>query len=755
MEVTKRNGVREGVDFNKITNRLKTIANKIENNKIDVIKIAQKVCSAIYHGVSTQELDELSAEISISLSTEHIDYGVLASHITISNMHKTTKDKFMDIINIMKEENTITKELYETVKLNSSLIEDKIDYERDYNLEYFGIKTLQKSYLLKKGNNVIERPQHMWMRTALGIHGNNLNDAFETYDLMSQKYFTHATPTLFNAGKKKGQMSSCYLISMNDDSIKGIYKTLGDCAQISKYAGGIGLHIHNLRASGGNIGDVENACTGIVPALRVYNATARYVNQGGRRPGSIAIYLSVDHPDVLKFLELKKNHGDEEERCRDLFYAMWIPDLFMKRVKENKKWSLFCPHKTEDLSNYYGEEYERKYIEYEEKQMYNEQIDAQKLWFKICESQIETGTPYILYKDSCNIKSNQKNIGVIKSSNLCSEIIQYSSPTETAVCNLASIALPQFISNGNFNFDYLHNVTKVVTRNLNKVIDKNFYPIPESYTSNMKHRPIGIGVQGLADVFMIMKYPFDSKKAKQLNMDIFETMYHASLEASMELSKVYGPYESYEGSPMSQGMFQFDLWNRDYTKESSRFDWDCLRDKIKTHGIRNSLLISLMPTASTSQILGNNECIEPITSNIYLRRTLAGEFLVINKYLMKDLHELGIWNENVKNQIIRDEGSVKNLNISDEMKQIYKTVWEIKQKDVIDQSSDRGIFVCQSQSLNIFIPRPTTKILSSAHFYGWDKGLKTGMYYLRTKPASNPIQFTLPPTESMCESCSG
>ena len=752
MEVIKRNGQREGVDFNKITNRLEKLKSEMIPSNVDPIKIAQKVCTAIYHGVSTQELDNLSAEISQSLSTEDPSYGTLAAYIQVSNLHKNTCGNFKEIMEQLYENGILSDEMNRIIEDNKERIVEKIVYSRDYYLDYFGLKTLERSYLHKMKGSVIERPQDMWMRVSLGIHGNDLESAFETYDLMSNKFFTHATPTLFNAGTKKPQMSSCFLMAMKDDSIKGIYDTLSDCAQISKYAGGIGLHIHNLRGTGSKIGDVESACTGIVPVMRVYNATARYVNQGGRRPGSIAIYLSVEHPDIQKFLQLKKNHGDEEERARDLFYAVWIPDLFMERVKTKSKWSLFCPNIAPGLNDLVGDAYKQKYEEYEDKGMFTEQIDAQKLWSQICSSQIETGTPYILYKDACNKKSNHKNIGVIKSSNLCTEILQYSSPTETAVCNLASIALPKFVNiseyKKTFDFEYLHKVTKIVTRNLNKVIDRNYYPIKEAFTSNMKHRPIGIGVQGLADVYMIMNYPFESDEAKTLNKNIFETIYHGAMEASMELSRELGPYESYEGSPISEGIFQFDMWK--VTPEM--YDWSELKRKVKEYGVRNSLLVAPMPTASTSQILGNTECIEPITSNIYLRRTLAGEFIVINKHLIEYLIKIQKWDENTKNQIIKDNGSVMNLDIPEHMKNVYKTVWEIKQKTLIDQSADRGAYVCQSQSLNLFVKRPDLRILSSMHFYSWEKGLKTGMYYLRTQPVTNAIQFTLKPKE--CETCS-
>ena len=1045
MEVVKRNGERCGVDFNKITSRIRNLMKEMPSSNIDPIIVAQKVCNGIYHGVSTQELDELSSEISMSLSTIHPDYGTLAGYLAVSNLHKTTEGEFAKTMGKLYENDAISDELYDIVCEHGNLINEKIKYERDYEIDYFGIKTLEKSYLNKCNGIIIERPQDMWMRVSLGIHGRNLEDAFETYELMSRKYFTHATPTLFNAGTKRPQLSSCFLVGLKDDSISGIYETLGDCAQISKWAGGIGLHIHNLRGTGADIRDIKNAGSGIVPMLRVYNATARYVNQGGRRPGSIAIYLSVEHTDIFKFLELKKNHGDEEERCRDLFYACWIPDLFMERVKNNEKWSLFCPSKAPDLNDLVGDEYKKKYEYYESQEMYTSQVEAQKLWFVICQSQIETGTPYLLYKDACNLKSNQQNLGVIKSSNLCvapetmiltdegykridtlknkhvnvwngkqfsetivkqtgyqqkllkiktsngleldctpyhkfyietckhlkiiearklkigmkimntelpiinsltkqmkypythglycaekpkykkkpclwlngekkkllqhiswkhvtisedvkslkiglpedieekyfvpkeysidtkirwleglcdgdgcivknqiqicsfqkkflveinyllntlgvhgyistlfsdcyrikidsisilklkefgfspkmleiiipnqktpkfvritgiidenryddtycftekyehkgifngiitgqcAEILEYSSPEETAVCNLASIALPKFIENGKIDYKKLHYVAKVVTKNLNKVIDVNYYPTKESKTSNVRHRPIGVGVQGLADVYMKLRIPFESNEANNVNSRIFETIYHGCLESSLELAKKDGKYESFDGSPLSDGKYQFDMWNE---RASSEYDWEQMMNEIKQNGVRNSLLVALMPTASTSQILGNNECIEPITSNIYVRRTLAGEFVIVNKYLVNDLIKLGKWNEEQKNEIIRQNGSVQMLDIPQELKEIYKTVWEIKQKTIIDQAATRGKYVCQTQSMNLFVKRADISTLSSMHFYSWKKGLKTGVYYLRTMPVKSAIQFTISPE---CENCS-
>jgi ribonucleoside-diphosphate reductase alpha chain len=771
MKVIKRNGSHEDVDFNKITNRLKKLVCEIESyqniqSAIEPILIAQKVCNSIYDGVTTKELDELSAEIAVSMATEHPDYGTLAGYISVSNLHKSTIGNFEILTNNLFKQGTINEEYFKNVQNNLNIIMNSINYQKDYEFDYFGIKTLMKSYLIKIHDTIVERPQDMWMRVAISIHGNDIDKIIETYNYLSDMYFTHATPTLFNAGSTRQQLSSCYLLEIDDDSISGIYKTLSDCAQISKWAGGIGLHIHKLRATGSEIRNNKNACTGIVPAMRVFNATAKYVDQLRKRNGSIAMYLSVEHPDIIKFLQLRKNHGDEEERCRDLFYGIWVSDLFMKRVKNNEKWSLFCPHqvkstistltngKCDSLQDIYGDEYETVYKELENLKKYNEQIDAQTVWFNICSAQIETGTPYLLYKDAVNKKTNQKNLGTIKSSNLCTEILEYTSPEEIAVCNLASIALPRFIKDNIFDFNELHKVTKIVTRNLNNVIDINFYPVPEARVSNMRHRPIGIGVQGLADAYMKMRYPFDSKEASELNKNIFETMYHASLEASMELAKEHGPYETFEGSPASLGILQFDMWEK--IKHDNRHDWTRLKQEIIHHGLRNSLLMAPMPTASTSQILGNNECIEPYTSNIYVRRTMAGEFVVINKHLIHDLIEMELWSSSLKDKIIFQHGSVQNIpEIPIELQDLYKTAWELKQKVLIDQAADRGQYICQSQSLNLFVPKPNNNILSSMHFYAWEKGLKTGMYYLRTKPASNPIQFTLKPNmQQQCESCS-
>lgn len=756
MQVVKRDHRLEAVDFNKITRRITQLSKEIsEKGSIDPIKVAQKVCNSLYDKVTTKELDELSAEIAVSLSTDHPDYGVLASRLCTNNLHKNTLGHFGKVVHRLRTHGLVSQRLVDVYEQHSDKILSTIDYERDYLFDFFGLKTLMKSYLLKVSNETIERPQDMLMRVAIGIHGYDIERVLETYEYTSQKYFTHATPTLFNAGTDFPQLSSCYLMEIEDDSISGIYNTLGECAQISKWAGGIGLHIHKLRATGSDIRNAKGVCTGIVPSLRVFNATSRYVNQGGKRPGSIAIYLAVDHPDIFKMLDLRKNHGDEEERCRDLFYGIWVSDLFMERVRNNEKWSLFCPSKIPDsLQELYGDEYKQTYIEYESKGLYTRQVDAQTLWYAICNAQIETGTPYILYKDAINKKSNQKNVGVIKSSNLCTEIMEYTSPDEIAVCNLASIALPMFVrKDRTFDFDALHQIVKCVTLNLNRVIDVNFYPVEKARRSNLRHRPIGIGVQGLADVYMMMGFPFDSPEASNMNELIFETMYHGALERSMELaSQEGGPYDTFYGSPASQGILQFDMWG---VKVSNlRYDWDALKKSIQTYGLRNSLLMAPMPTASTSQILGNNECFEPYTSNIYLRRTLAGEFVVINKHLVRDLLRIGIWNKTLKDKIVYHNGSVQNIQeIPQSIKDLYKTSWELKQKVLIDQAVGRGKFICQSQSMNLFVPRPTIKLLSSMHFYSWEQGLKTGIYYLRTQPAASPVQVTIDPS-LICETCS-
>ena len=750
MQVIKRDGRNQPVDFNKITDRIKKLSGEI-SDAIDPIKVAQKVCNSLYDNVSTRELDELSSEIAISLCTEHPDYGVLAAHLCASNLHKSTDASFRGVISLLHARGLVSDELNRVSETYHETISEMMDYDRDYLFDYFGLKTLMRSYLLKTDDVIRERPQGMWMRVSIGIHGDDMDRVRETYTNMSRLYFTHATPTLFNAGTPYPQLSSCYLVEMQDDSISGIFSTLQDCAQISKWAGGIGLHIHKLRATGSDIRNTKGVCTGIIPSLRVFNATSRYVNQGGKRPGSLAIYLSVDHPDIFKLLDMRKNHGDEEERCRDLFSGLWIPDLFMERVRDDKPWSLFCPSALpEKLENVYGDEYRQLYERYESQGLYRQQVPAQQLWIAICNSQMETGNPYLLYKDAVNRKSNQQNVGVIKSSNLCTEIVEYTAPDEIAVCNLASIALPKFVENNAFDHEKLHAVVKIVTRNLNRVIDVNFYPVDKARKSNMRHRPIGIGVQGLADVYMMHKIPFDSPEAAKLNHDIFETIYHGAMEQSMELAKEQGAYETFGGSPVSRGVFQFDMWETQSTFEK-RYDWDALKSQVKLHGVRNSLLLAPMPTASTSQILGNNECIEPYTSNLYARRTLAGDFVVLNKHLIKDLLESGKWNADLKNKIILHNGSVQNIHeIPQSMKDIYKTAWEIKQRHLIDQATERGRYVCQSQSLNLFMAKPSVKALSSMHFYAWGEGLKTGIYYLRTQPAANPVQFTLNP----CESCS-
>ena len=784
MRVIKRNGEMEDVSFDKVLNRLKNLSSGLT---IDVSEIAQKVCSRIYDGVKTFELDELAAYLCSSMSIEHPDYSLLASRIIISNHHKNTSPSFSETIqvlynNVDNHNNHIplvSEELYNIVIKNKEKLNTYIDYQRDYLFDYFGFKTLERAYLIRVNKKIVERPQHMWMRVAIGIHGNDIKDVLQTYDLMSKKYFTHATPTLFNAGTNRPQLSSCFLCSINEDSVSGIFDSLKEVALISKYAGGIGLHIHQIRGNGSHIRGTNGTSNGIIPMLRVFNNTARYIDQAGKRLGSIAVYLETWHCDIESFLELKKNHGSEEDRCRDLFLALWISDLFMERVKSEGKWSLMCPDKCPRLSDVYGDEFKELYEKYESEGKYVKQINAQDLWFKILEAQIEQGVPYILYKDAANKKSNQKNLGTIKSSNLCAEVLIYSSPEETGVCNLASICLPSYVEDGKFNFEKLHEITKVITKNLNKVIDKNFYPIEKARISNLKHRPVGIGVQGLADVFIMLRYPFESENAKQLNKDIFETIYHAAVEASMELSKkrhkiindikninnkileedisnyineferdipnpkYIGAYSSFEGSPISQGLFQFDLWN---TQPSSRYDWETLRNDIKEYGVRNSLLLSPMPTASTSQIMGFNESFEPFTNNIFQRKTLSGEFIIINKYLINDLISKGLWNKDIKDTIILHEGSVQNIQeIDDELKAIYKTAWEIKQRNIIDMSADRGQYICQTQSLNIFMEEPDFQKLSSMHFYAHSKGLKTGSYYLRTRPKAKTQQFTIDP----------
>ncbi len=756
MLVIKRDGRRESVKFDKVTARIEKLCYGLDTNYIEPVDIAMKVINGIYDGVTTVELDNLAAETAASMTTKHPDFAKLAARIAISNLHKVTSKSFS---NTMKRlytyidpktgENAplISKDAYAVIKKNAALLDSTIIYDRDFGYDFFGFKTLERSYLMKIDGKIVERPQHMLMRVAVGIHMEDIEAVIETYNLLSEKWFTHATPTLFNAATPKPQLSSCFLLTMKDDSIDGIYDTLKQCAKISQSAGGIGLSIHNVRATGSYIKGTGGVSNGIVPMLRNYDMTARYVDQGGgKRKGSFAIYLEPWHADIFDFLDLKKNHGKEELRARDLFYALWISDLFMKRVEDNGMWSLFCPNEAPGLADCYGEDFERLYLKYEKEGKYRKQVKAQDLWFEILEAQIETGTPYMLYKDAANKKSNQKNLGVIKSSNLCTEIMEYTSPDEVAVCNLASIALPKFVTEeGAFDHERLYEITKVITRNLNKVIDINYYPVPEARNSNMKHRPIGIGVQGLADAFIKLRMPFDSPEARGLNKDIHETIYFAAMEASMELATADGPYETFKGSPVSKGIFQFDMWG--VTPESGRWDWDKLKKQVKKNGVRNSLLLAPMPTASTSQILGNNECFEPYTSNIYTRRTLSGEFIVVNKHLLKDLIELGLWDDKMKNRLIEANGSIQNMpEIPQHIKDLYKTVWEISQKSIIDMAADRGAYICQSQSMNVHIQDPNFGKLTSMHFYAWKKGLKTGMYYLRSKAAASAIQFTVDKT---------
>ena len=858
--VTKRSGKKEVVSFDKILTRIKKIGK--EELDVNYTSLTVKIIDRLYPNIPTTMIDELTAQQCASLATKHPDYGILASRILISNHQKNTDHDFFKVAKQLynfrdvnnKQSALISKKYFNVIKNNKSTIQEWLVYDRDYLLDYFGFKTLERAYLMRIDKKIIERPQHMWMRVAIGIHGNDLKRVKETYDYLSQKYFTHATPTLFNAGTPRSQLSSCYLIGMEEDSIAGIYSTLTDCALISKWAGGIGLHIHNIRSSGSHIRGTNGTSNGIVPMLRVFNGTARYCDQGGgKRKGSFAIYMEPWHGDIEDFLELKKNHGDEEMRARDLFYALWIPDLFMKRVMENKTWTLMCPDKCPGLSDVYGDDFVKLYEKYESENRGIKTIDARKIWLKILDSQIETGTPYMLYKDHCNNKSNQKNIGTIKSSNLCCEIVEYSDNKETAVCNLASIALSKFVNppkpthanykfdtikvysktkckwckktkkilndNGfdfeeinlddddkrnsfyktvnnkenlsdnainsvpqiyinnkrvggykefikilkpTFDYELLHKITKIVAYNLNKVIDINFYPTPKTKQSNKRHRPIGIGVQGLADAFALMNLPFNSDEAKAINKNIFETIYHAALESSMEIAIENGSYDTFEGSPASKGILQFDMWG---VKPSSRYSWSSLKKKIKKFGLRNSLLVAPMPTASTSQILGNNECFEPFTSNLYVRRTLAGEFVIVNKYLIQELIEENKWTEEIKNQIIKNNGSIQNIEqLSDELKAKFKTVWEIPMKDIIDMSADRGAYICQSQSLNLWMKEPKYDKLTSMHMYSWKKGLKTGLYYLRTEAKAAPQQFTIEPDsnkndlsddDGICEMCSG
>lgn len=792
MKVVKRNGETEDVSFDKV---LKRLQQKSDGLNVDVFDIAQKVVSRIYDGVNTFELDELAAQLCSSMMIENPDYGKLAANIIISNHHKNTSPSFSETIQIMYDNKDlegnssplVNEKLYEVVMKNKEKLNSYIVHQRDYTFDYFGFKTLERAYLTKVNGRIVERPQYMWMRVALGIHDDDFKDALQTYDLMSKKFFTHATPTLFNAGTRHQQMSSCYLLAMESDSLDGIYNTVKDCALISKFAGGIGLHVHNVRAKGSYIRGTNGRSTGLVPMLRVLNMTARYVDQGSRRLGSFAMYLEPWHADIEAFIQLRKNHGNEEERCRDLFLALWISDLFMERVKDNGLWSLMCPDVCKGLSDAYGDDFKNLYENYEEKGMFVKQVNAQELWFKILECQIEGGTPYILYKDAANIKSNQKNLGTVKSSNLCCEIMEYSNHEETAVCNLASICLPSYIQTDNdkmsFDYNLLHDTVKVITKNLNKIIDKNFYPTPKTRRSNMKHRPVGIGTQGLADVFALLRVPFESEEAQLINKNIYETIYHAAIETSMEISKRRntiihnlkaegkdivsslendeylklnefevenldsthpGSYVSFVGSPASDGKLQFDLWN---VAPSERYDWNHLKEEVVINGLRNSLLVAPMPTASTSQIMGFNESFEPFTNNLFKRKTLSGEFVVMNKYLIRELISMNLWNNKMKDTILLHEGSIQKIDeIPDDMKAIYKTVWEIKQKALIDLSIQRGPYICQSQSLNIFMEEPDFKRLSSMHFYGWSHGLKTGSYYLRTRPRVKSQQFTIDPT---------
>ena len=833
--VIKRNGTREPVSFDKILKRIKTLGQGEGKSKLHVnyTSLCQKIIDQLYDDITTQEIDELTAQQCASLATTHPDYAVLASRILISNHHKMVSENYLQVVEQLYNNTDIhniktpiiSDSLYNIVKKHHETIQSWFDFDKDYLFDYFGFKTLERAYLLKINKKIVERPQHMWMRVALGIHEYDLEKAKETYDMLSSKYFTHATPTLFNAGTPRPQLSSCYLIAMESDSIKGIYNTLGDCAAISKWAGGIGMHIHNIRGAGSHIRGTNGTSNGIVPMLRVFNNTARYVDQGGgRRNGSFAIYLEPWHPDIMEYLDMKKNHGDEEARARDLFYALWLNDLFMQRVKENKKWTLMCPDTCHGLSDVYGDEFKTLYEEYESKNIGVKTINARDVWFKILDSQSETGVPYLLYKDACNTKSNQKNLGTIKSSNLCCEIVEYSDDKETAVCNLASIALSKFVNpptipfkhlddikiytkkNCNwclmiknelkknnisykeiklstqddfdkfkkehnlqtvpqlydgdkliggytnvsrllkpkFDYDKLHEITKIVTNNLNKVIDINFYPTTKTHTSNMRNRPIGIGVQGLADTFAMMNVPFYSPEASEINEKIFETMYHAALEKSTEIASVDGPYDSFKGSPASKGILQFDMWNVKVSND--RYDWDKLKQTIKEQGLRNSLLLAPMPTASTSQILGNNECFEPFTSNMYVRRTIAGEFVIINKHLLRELINIGMWNEDIKQEMVKYNGSIQEIKqIPKVLKDKYKIVWEIPMKHIINMAADRGKFICQSQSMNLWMKNPTYDRLTTMHFYSWSKGLKTGLYYLRTKAKAAPQQFTVEP----------
>ncbi|KAL7245858.1 hypothetical protein ACSBR2_001064 [Camellia fascicularis] len=771
MYVIKRDGRQESVHFDKITARLKKLSYGLSSEHCDPVLVAQKVCAGVYKGVTTTQLDELAAETAAAMTTHHPDYASLAARVAVSNLHKNTMKSFSETIKVMyyfcdkksgQKASLVADDVYEIIMKNAARLDSEIIYDRDFDYDYFGFKTLERSYLLKVDGKVVERPQHMLMRVSVGIHKDDIDSAIKTYNLMSQRWFTHASPTLFNAGTPQPQLSSCFLVCMKEDSIEGIYDTLKECAVISKSAGGIGVSVHNIRATGSYIRGTNGTSNGIVPMLRVYNDTARYVDQGGgKRKGAFAIYLEPWHADIFEFLDLKKNHGKEEHRARDLFYALWVPDLFMERVRDDGEWSLFCPNEAPGLADCWGDEFEILYTRYEKEGKAKKAVSARKIWFEILSSQIETGTPYMLFKDSCNRKSNQQNLGTIKSSNLCTEIIEFSSPTETAVCNLASIALPRYVrekgvpiesqpskmvgsrdsKNRYFDFDKLAEVTATITANLNKTIDINYYPVEKAKRSNLRHRPIGIGVQGLADTFILLGLAFDSSEAQQLNKDIFETIYYHALKASSAMAAKDGPYETYHGSPVSKGILQVDMWA---VMPSERWDWTTLREMISKNGVRNSLLVAPMPTASTSQILGNNECFEPYTSNIYSRRVLSGEFVVVNKHLLHDLSEMGLWSSALKNKIIYENGSVSNIpEIPEELKAIYKTVWEIKQKTLVDMAIDRGCYIDQSQSLNIHMDQPDPGKLTSLHFYAWSKGLKTGMYYLRTRAAADAIKFTV------------
>ncbi|XP_012529979.1 ribonucleoside-diphosphate reductase large subunit [Monomorium pharaonis] len=750
MHVIKRNGRKEDVHFDKITSRIAKQCYNLDMNYVDPSAVAIQVIRGLYSGVTTVVLDNLAAETAATMATNHPDYAILAARIDVSNLHKETKKTFSEVMHdLYYAKNSVTNEhtpiinehYYNIIKNNAERLDSAIIYDRDFNYNYIGFKTLERSYLLKINGKIVERPQHMLMRVAVGIHENDIDKAIETYNYLSERYFTHASPTLFNACTNNQQMSSCFLLTLEDDSIKGIYSTLKKCSLISKYAGGIGLNVHCIRAKSA---EDTNTTNGLVSVLKLYNEIAVYVDQGGnKRPGAFAIYLEPWHADIFDFLELKRNIGDGNMRARDLFYGLWIPDLFMERVYNDEMWSLMCPYESPGLADVWGDEFKELYIRYEKEGRYKKKVAARIVWIAILRSQVETGTPYMLYKDQCNRKSNHQHIGTIKCSNLCTEIVEYSGPGEVAVCNLASIAVNMFVNTDTktFDFDKLKTVAKIVTRNLDKVIDVNFYPIPETKTSNQRHRPIGIGIQGLADAFLLMRYPFESKEAKELNIKIFETLYYGALESSCELAAEKGTYETYQGSPVSKGILQYDMWN---VKPTDLWDWDELKRKIAKHGVRNSLLIAPMPTASTAQILGNNESIEPYTSNIYVRRVLSGEFVIVNPHLLRDLTARGLWDEDMQNEILANFGSVQNIErIPDDLKVLYKTVWEIPQKVILEMAADRGAFIDQSQSLNVHIGDPTTEKLTSMHFFGWRKGLKTGMYYLRTKPAANPIQFTV------------